>query len=232
MCDHILFGSDVPDYNSTTSYDHLQITSPAFENRGYIVSAKIPSYKVEDIVNKIFIKYSALDVNDKVIVKYKNHDILNIPTSTPQFVSSNNCAWTSSTVFTTTSNLSSVKTYLDADTANACEVEIISGAGAGSMAQISSISENTGTYTVTLAEEIIGAESGNVCNVCIDNWKVLPTASGQSAITYTNTNGWDEFPLPSSANASKWVMFKVELRGYRTRIEELLIINNTHLDAK
>lgn len=232
ICDHLLFGVEIDDYNSTSDYQHLQLTTPFFENRGYLVSVKVASLAIEDSVKKLYLKHSPLDVNDKIIVKYKNKDILDLPTNTPQFVFSSNCSWTSSTTFTTISNLSMVKTYLDSDTNNECEVEVISGAGAGSMAQISSISENTGTYTVTLAEEIVGAESGNVCNVSIDNWKLLKTDANDSEISYNNTKGWEEFPLPENSNSSKWVMFKVELRGSETKIEELLIINKTQIDTK
>ena len=231
-CDHILFGCEIDDFNSTNDYQHLQITCSGFENRGYLVTSKIASNSVEDSIDKLFAKYAPLDVNDKIIVKYKNKDILNIPTSTPQFVVGNNCNWTSSTTFTTTSDLSMIKTYLDADTSNECEVEIISGAGAGSMAQISSISLNTGTYTVTLAEDIDGATSGYMCNVSIDNWKLLRTTADESEISYNNTKGWEEFPMPEHSNASKWVMFKVETRGSDTKIEDLLIINKTQLASK
>ena len=119
-----------------------------------------------------------------------------------------------------------VKTYLDADTSHECEVEIISGAGGGQMAQISSITYNAGTYTITLAEAMDGVASGYKSDIIIDNWKVLKNDKDESYISSSNTRGWEEFPI---ATPSKWTMFKVEFRGSETTLEELSIpSNNQH----
>lgn len=219
VADHLLFGAELFDVNSDTDYDTLCVTVPKFENRGYLVTAKVMADSVEDLLQKLYIKHRPLGANDQIIVKYKDKDIYAIPTSVPQFNATNQCNWTDTDTFTTTADLSMIKTFLDADVLNQCEVEIIAGAGAGQMAQISSIDYAGGTYTIVLAEELDGAVSGNKCYISIDNWKLLKTTGGSSAITSSNTKGWEEFPV---ATSSKWIMFKIELRGDETTIEEFL----------
>jgi hypothetical protein len=220
MADHLLIGSELFDYNSINDYATLCLTVPGFENRGYLVTAKVLSENVEDNTQKVYIKHRPLDIYDKIIVKYKDQDILGVPTSTPQFISANLCTWTDSNTFTTTNDLSAIKTYLDEDTERECEVEILSGAGAGQMAQISSITESLGTYTVNLAENVDGAVLNYKCDVLINNWKKL------GEIDSTNTQGWEEFAV---ATSSKWVKAKLEVRGVDTTIEEFLIINDTQI---
>ena len=151
---------------------------------------------------------------------------MGIPTSTPQLADVSAtavpCTWTSNTTFTTTNDFSEVVTYLS-DTSNECEVEIIAGAGAGQMAQISTISFNAGTYTVTLAEELDGITSGRVSDVMINNWKKL------GEVTSEDNRGYKEFGVSSP---STWNEYKIELRGNETTIEEFQIINSIQTPSK
>lgn len=227
IADNIIFGAELPDFNSTTLYDTLNISIPRFENRGHLVTAKALSQNITDNNQKVFIKYRPLDVNDKLILKYKDIDILNIPTSTPQWVTSTTCTWISSTEFTTTADLSDIKDYLAADTTNECEVEIIAGAGAGQASQIVSVSGSS-PYAVVLSDPIDGATSGYTCDVSIDNWKLLKTDKDIGEINYLDTEGYKEFPI---ATSSKWILVKVEFRGFETTLEELKIVNKTQLAA-
>jgi hypothetical protein len=228
IADHLLFGAELNDFNSSSQNDTLNITIPRFENRGCLVFSKVLSQNITDNTKKVYIKYKPLDVNDKFVLKYKEMDALGIPTSTPQWTTATTCTWTSNTELTTTADLSEVKSYLDADTTNQCEVEIISGAGAGQMAQISSISTDGTNYAVTLSDTIKGATSGYFCDISIDNWKLLKTDQDESEVTYLDTQGYKEFPL---ATSSKWILVKVEFRGSETTLEELKIVNDTQLAA-
>ena len=168
------------------------------------------SQNKEDNTKNITVKYKPLDVDDKIIVKYKDKDVLEIPTATPQFSNSVNCTWSDANTLTTTADFSSVYNYLQID-GNECEVEIVGGAGAGQMSQISTISYSAPTYTINLSDNIDGASSARVCDILVNNWKLLGT------IDYTNTDGWKEFAVNTSA---KWVLTKIELRGYETTLEE------------
>lgn len=227
MADHIVFGSELRDFNATTDYDTLNMTVPRFENRGCLVTAKTVSPNITDNNQKVYVKYRPLDTNDKLVVKYKDKDILGIPTSTPQWLASVTCSWTSNTVFTTTADLSDVETYIN-DNDGECEVEIIAGAGGGQASQITTISESNGTYTVTLTDEIVGVVAGYSCDISINNWKLLKTKEGASEITSSDTEGYKEFPI---ATNSKWILLKVEFRGSETCLEEIDLVNNTQLAA-
>ena len=194
-----------------------------FENRGYFVTPKIKSSEIEDVIQNIYAKFRPLDTNDKIILKAKYKDILGLPVSTPQGTVSgvNQCTWTSSNSFYTTANLESAVTAFD--DGQELECEIISGAGAGVLAKISDISHSSGTYVVTLSENIDGASYGRYCDIIIDNWKVLDT------ITSTDTLGYKKIPVSEN---SPWVKFKIELRGSDTTLEEFQSINKTHIQSK
>lgn len=214
--DHMFFGGEYEDSNSTGSYSHVCMTVPSLPNIGYLVSAKITSENIEDVMQKVYVKYRPLDTDDKIVIKYKDKDILGLPVTTPQ--SGIGCSWTSSTTFTTTADFSEAAAYLS--TENELECEITSGAGAGQVSQIASISLLAGTYTVTLADALEGAANGNFCNVLINNWKKL------GEVTPADMDGHKEFPI---AESSKWCKIKAILYGVDTTIEELQLINKTQL---
>ena len=226
IANHLLFGTETYDYNSSSDYQFLNITSGGFENRGYIVSAKIIPDSVEQQIPVVYLKHRPMKRDDRIIVKIKENDIEGIPVGTPQYDGNDNqCSWTDNNTLTTTADLSDVKTFLDADASNECEIEIINGAGAGQMCQISSISEAGGTYTINLSEDIEGASSGRVCDILINNWKLLKTSNDESYISSSNTRGWEEFPITTT---SKHALFKIEFRGDETTLEEFTIINKKH----
>lgn len=217
MYDHLIFGGYASDFATTSLFKYLNVTIPNFSNRGYFVTPSLNSNSVEDNIIKFTTKYKPLNTNDQIIIKAKAGDVIGLPVTTEQ--RGITCTWTSSTVFTTTANLSEVSTYLS-DSTKECEVEIMNGAGAGQMAQISTISLNSGTYTITLAEEIEGAASGRKCGVIIDNWKKLDTITSADTLGYKETT----YNIPS-----KWTKFKFELRGVETTIEEVQFNNQTQL---
>lgn len=227
VADHIIFGAELNDFETLSQDNHLGFTVPRFENRGYFVTAKATSPTVLNNTQKVYLKYRPLDTNDKIVLKYKDMDILGLPTSTPQWTSATSCTWASDTTLTTTADLSEVESYIN-DNGGECEVEIISGAGAGQLAQIDTITENAGTYTITLSESIDGAANTYVCDISIDNWKLLKTKEDVAMVTSSDTLGYKEFPI---ATSSKWILLKTELRGSETCVEELELVNSTQLAA-
>lgn len=215
LYENVIFSGDYTDSNSIEKYETICLSVDGFENRGYFVTPKISSDDIEDNNQKCLIKHRPLNTGDSIIVKYKDRDVIGIPVSTPQ--SSIRCSWTDSNTFTTTADLLEVYAFINSNNGE-CECEITAGAGAGQMAQISSISYLSGTYTVNLAEEILGAASGNYCDIIIDNWKKI------GEITSSNSLGYQEFPIEKP---SKWLKIKVELRGVDVAIEELQILNKS-----
>ena len=220
ISDHVLFGGEYKDVTDTL-YAYGCMTVPQFENRGYFVTTKMTSQEVEDTALKGFIKYRPLYTGDSIILKYKNRDELGIPVTSGQASESLNCSWTSTTTFTTSSNFAAAKTFIDAG--GELECEVINGAGAGCIEQITSIDVSGSTYTVTLSNAIMGVSVGNKCNVIINNWRTLLTISGE------NADGYKEFSIGSP---SKWIMIKCEMRGVGVTVEELQVVNKTHKPSK
>jgi hypothetical protein len=215
----LVFGGEYYPKDSGSDLEYLDFLCTGFKNIGYFVTARASSADIEDQFQKVFVKYRPLKEGDQITVKAKTRDVLGLPMSTPQ--GGQGCLWASTTELTTASDLSEVVTYLALSEANECEVEIISGAGAGQCLQITSdsIYETNGTYVITFDEAVDGAALNNISNIVIENWKVVGT------ITDADTDGHKEIPLGSS---SKSLKLKVVLEGDDVAIEELNIINQPH----
>lgn len=206
--ERILFGTTLQDTNSTTYYQHLDISVAGFKNIGYFITPKLLSDNIEDNILKGYIKYRPLKSTDNIQIKYKNKDFLGLPSVA-------SCTATSSTVLTTTSLISEADTFT-----GDLECEVIAGAGAGQMVKVTSITESSGTYTITLDTALDGVSASDKLDIKLDNWTLLTT------IDNTITENWKEF---SVAKASKWTKFKVILTGSNITVEELQIINKTQL---
>jgi hypothetical protein len=201
--------------NLSTNETVLCGVSPFLPNRGYFVTPRLSSSNKEDIYNNIVVKYKPLDTDDKIIVKYKDRDKLGYPLTSVQYTDNTKWAgtWTDTDTFTTTADLS--------DVVAGEEVEIIAGVGSGHIAHISSITENSGTYTVNLDETFPFAVANDLMWFIVDNWTVAKT------ITSANQDGYEYCDVPTST-ASKFLQVKVEMRGVGTTIEELIIKNKTY----
>lgn len=212
LFDHFIFGAELNDYNSTGDNYHVMVTCPDFDNRGYFVTSKETTNGVTDTEQKVFVKYKPLKDTDSIIVKSKSRQYVGLPVSTPQANTTavNQCTWLSPNLFTTTADLSDAKTAIDDDVKLECEV--IAGAGAGTMTQISTIEYESGTYSVQLAEDVDGAASSRYCDVIIDNWEYKGT------INSTDTSGYVEIGL---GDKSTFYKLKVEMRGSDVTIEDI-----------
>jgi len=221
VADHLIFGGEYWDYNSVTPNGVACLTVPYFKNIGYFVTPKLESPNIEEVFQKLFIKYKPLDTDDRIIIKYKDVDLIDVPVTSPQRNNGGTVGnWTSSTTFTTTASISHIKTLVDAGTEIECE--FLAGAGAGQMSKITSIT-GTSTFTVTLDDEIDGAASGSICAFMMNNWKTLGT------LTSADTKGWEQYGL---ATSSKAVKIKVILEGVGVTVEELRVINDVSIPSK
>lgn len=219
--DSLMFGSQVQDIDSTNLYANLDLTISGFKNIGYGVTPKLYSTQIEDNYQKIYVKYLPLKTDDKIILKYKAKEVSGLPVSTT--LGYNNCAWTSSTVMTTTKDISAAYTVINSTNPTSLECEIIGGAGAGQMSQVVSIALAAGTYTITLTDAIDGATSSRFCDIILNNW----TKVGE--ITSSDTTPFKEFGIEIP---STWLKVKCELRGVDTTVEELQIPNTVNLQSK
>lgn len=210
----IIFGGRHLD-TDLTSVINLCTAVPFLENRGYFVTPKTFLGSVTDNYQTLYLKYRPLSLDDKIIVKVRTKNVLNLPSSSPRF-DSTSLYWSSSNECYTTVDLSAVKTAFDAG--NKLEIELTAGVGAGQMVQIESMAYESGTYSMVLKDDVIGASSGLQSHFSIDNWEEI------FELNYDNQDDSGVWELPID-KASKWIQFKIELRGYETTIEDLLLTN-------
>ena len=124
-------------------------------------------------------------VSDKIIVKYRTEK--DSPTTAT-------CTWADIDRITTTENVSS---YEIGD-----EVEFIQGAGSGRFFTISSISENSGTYTVVFSESMPSPVIGIGAIARFTKWKLL------GEVTSSDTRQYKQFS-PNLKNISPMIQIKV-----------------------
>jgi hypothetical protein len=175
------------------------------ENRGYIITPRIKSPNIEDEFRSLILRFKPLiNPEDKIIVKYRTTK----PTLALRKLYSNSVKGTfvNSTSFTTTKLT---------DVSVGDEVEIVSGAGAGYLAHITDIVLDAGTYTVTIDETVENIAASDTFYFVVDNWTKVETLTSAS---------FDNFEIGIGKN-SKWIQFKIELRGIDVKIEDLLIYN-------
>jgi len=94
------------------------------------------------------------------------------------------------------------------------------------MSQITDIQESGGTYTVTIDDPYTYYASGDKAYFVIRNWTIWKT------IVYGDSVALESFLNDQIGVDGKFIQMKVELRGVRVRIEELLINNQTALPVK
>jgi len=179
------------------------------ENRGTITTTKIQSSQIQDTWNALFSKYDNLfEANDKIVVKYRQTSKEYYP-----IIINSQCTCVTSTSFTSSSS-----NWINASIGD--EIEITSGRGAGCTAHIVSTTNNSGTWTIVIDEAIPGVLVSDVSNfMIVQNFTKIDT------ITSTD----DTFKRSSISKQSKWIQFKIELRGVsEPYIEELQIANKPY----
>lgn len=206
----VMFGGSYAD-TSLSNIDTICAPVPYLENRGWFTVSKVYADGAEDTAQQILLKYRPLAEGDAILVKVKTKDVIGLPVST---TGTSGAVWDTERTLFSTADLSEAKAYLDGATEaepRELEMEIVSGAGGGTLVKVAGITENDGTYFITLAEDVIGATSGLKCHFVLDNFKVVETI----------TEG--DYAEVGIGETAKSVIFKVELRGYETTIEEVQI---------
>lgn len=207
----VIWSAELGRRTADTSTGYLGSTSPSVESRGYIITPKITSAEITDQYNTFVLKWTPLQSElDKIIVKYRTIDDVR------NYINMENgrwvITWTSSTTFTTTQS-----DWEDAE--EGYEVEILRGAGAGLLAHITSITENTGTYTVTIDETFGDYVSGDVGVATFRNFLKLDT------ITTSNVENTEGYKSIQIGKRGKFIQFKIECRGIDVKIEEIKVDN-------
>lgn len=198
----LMFGAKYYTDATSTAYGIFTVNSKETKSKcGYFVTTKIESQNVQDTWKNIYAKYKRLlDSTDKIDLKYRTYETTPIDGT---------ITWTSTTTFTSTASLGTI-TAGD-------EVEITRGTGGGQIEHISTITENAGTYTVTLENAVTGATG--TATARFQKWIKIGTVQNQA----TDFTGF------AIGKSSTWVQLKVVM--YFTgenELHEILLDNKPY----
>lgn len=164
--------------DATTVKSAIYIDSPSKpttdtegQKRGYVITTFFSSLEITDMWQKVWAIFRRfLNSADKIILKYRFVD------EDPIYAT---ITWTSDITFTTTTDVSAYDPSQDPfDGTTGGEVEVLQGTGAGSCTHIASVTENAGTYTVTLDTAVTGVSG--TAKARFQKWiKLLPEITGQ-----------------------------------------------------
>lgn len=221
----LVFGGRV-DGGATEYYTFASVTSG--ENRGFFSTSRIESPEVQESWRYVWLKFEEFENSeDAILLKYRTKYREGLP-----FTTDNEVTWTSSTTFTST------ETFF-ANVVAGDEVSVVDGKGAGCIAHIASISNNAGTYTVTLDEAITAVAASDTGRVIVDNFHRLPAYEGANAISTATINNAEvgarfaKVAIPEVTATdyqpapSEWIEVKAELRGENIRISEMAVLSET-----
>ena len=190
----------------------LENTTSSTAQRGYFVTQYIPSDEIEEIWQILWIKFKRfITSTNRIVAKAQGVRSLVDANGLPL---EGTATWTSTTTFTITLNASDDALQVGD------EVEVITGANAGYLAHIITISgAHAAIQTITIDETMASASGTSV--VRFDRWKKLTTIS--------DTTVYRRFA--NIGIQSSFIKFKVELRGpsREMEIDELIATSKTLL---
>lgn len=195
-------------YTESTGLNFGLFTNDTNDNKqkfSHIITQKLFG-GISDIWNKVYVVYKKLlNSTDKIVVKYKTEDDVPLVDSV---------TFTDIDRFTTTTDISD---YSAGD-----DVRILQGYGAGKTVTIESITDNAGTYTVIVNDDLPTAIIGITGVVQFSKW----IKAGTGEITYSEGKQYKALTL-TEKNNSPTVQFKIcmQFTG-KDELYKIKIINN------
>lgn len=186
-------------------------------NVGRFTTAKILASDIEDTFQQLVSKYTPFILDtQKLVIKYRSEERYGFPTPL-RFSDLGLATWVTQESFTVDARYRDFKSVEVGD-----EIEVVEGAGAGYTAHITDIQVSGDTYTVTL-DESFPVTTEQQFDFVADNWERFTTITNEDL---SENRSFDKTTLDDVH--SKWVQFRVELRGFNMSIEQLLASNDTH----
>lgn len=184
------------------------------ENYGYAVTSEVEADGIQEVFNETITK-ALLGADDDIVLKYRSRNDVLLPLVLP------NCFWASATQFNTAEDLSYIKTRFDLGERD--EIEVLLGQGSGRLAHITEIVENSGSYEVTIDEEIGVAPEEST--IRFDNFKKVPKAMTAEDLEVLRLGVGDN---------SSWAQYKLALHGKagNPTIRSFTMTTNTKEKAK
>lgn len=197
--------------NSTTRYAiakndkrGLDLNAASRTTAGLLTTSKWFGEEVIEKWNNFYAFIRPLkNSTDKLVLKYRKQEYEPVETD---------ITWVNTTSFTSTdSDWATIKTNFEND--KEYEFEGLQGDGAGFVAHISNITENAGTYTVTLDETITGA-TNRTAKARIDRWiKVAEFTDAEEL------ESWVEFTPEAT---STWIQYRLYMIGEEIQLQRIL----------
>lgn len=207
-----VFTADLFAKQSTTDKTVLNALVKRLPNIGYFVTVRSMSSGAKDGFGKMTIKFLPLGEDDRIIIKTRTKRNRNLPINSIAQGIRTTGVWSDTNTFTTTLDLSNASV--------GDEVEIVAGVGAGWMAHITELSENSGTWTVSLDDTFKFASANDIFYFTIDNW------TKQYTLTSHNTDD-SGFFSKTIDESGKDIQFKVVVDGIGVLIEEFKLDNKS-----
>lgn len=183
---------------------------------GYITTNRIYAQNIADTWEKVCLGFEDMNSADSIITKYRRieKDAFNV-----------GIVWVNATSYTSTdSNLATVKTNFDAGIGY--ESRILYGDGSGVISQITNITVNAGTYTITVDTSHTQTPT-NTAVVRLENWEKVDTITSAD-----NNIQFKQIPIGKDSN---WIQYKFVLNGTETAlnkhnpvINRIVSVSNQH----
>lgn len=182
--------------SSTSSGAFIDDTNDTVQKKGYFVMPWTESEEIQDRWNRLWPTFRRfLDSSDSIILKYR------LSKEAPTYAT---ITWTSTTSFTTTTDVTAYgPTATGFNGTVGGEVEVIQGTGSGTCSHITGVTNNAGTYTVTLDNVVTGVTNGTA-KARFQKWiKALPEVTGQ-------IRSWAQVPMTAPADS------RIQIKGCLT----------------
>lgn len=217
----LLYGAKLNSASATNYFTLGSVTTG--ENRGYFTTSRIESPEIQESWRYVWIKYEEMtNATDKIVLRYRTKEKEGIP-----FTTASTVTWTSSTTFTSTDTR-----FANVDAGD--DVTVITGDGAGSIANITSITYSNPTYTVVVDEAITAVTNGDIGKVIVSNFHKIEQVISEATVDGINiTSRYAKLSIPLEQSSteqpapSAWLELKVELRGENVRISEMNVLSET-----
>lgn len=204
------------DATTTTNGIFYDNSIDTIRKSGYFVTTWLMSAEVQDLWKSIWLVFRRLLAStDRIIVKYRLEE--EDPTEAT-------ITWVNTTSFTTTTDITAyAQTATGFDGTYGGEVEILNGTGGGNCRHITGVTNNSGTYTVTLDTAVIGVTTGTA-KARFQKWiKLLPVIDQQVV-------GYQNFPVALNST-------KIQVKAYMeftgaNEVNRIIVDNTTFLDSQ
>lgn len=163
--------------STTTNAIFVDDSTNTVQKKGYFVTTWFNADNIQDNWSRLWSTFRRfLTATDSIVFKYR------ITEEDPLLAT---ITWVNTTSFTTTTNVSAyAPTATGFNGTQGGEVEILQGTGGASCAHITEVTNNAGTYTVTLDTAITGATTGTAI-ARFQKWiKLNPTSEPAQISSY------------------------------------------------